>query len=65
MRDLFNHLEELPAIVRDVILSYANHEDSDYTTCQNLFDEISIFGYTFDYGLDAIPHSLRKINFAL
>jgi hypothetical protein len=63
MIDLFNHIDKLPAIVQEVIARYAlDTEDSaDYRTCQDLLDEISVHGYTFDYGLDAIPCNLRKL----
>jgi hypothetical protein len=63
MRDLFEYQEELPEIVREVITRYANEfvDSADYSACESLLDELFPHGFTFDYGLDAIPCNLRKI----
>ena len=66
MRDLFDHLEELPTPARRVCNRFARIlADGEY----NAFDVSTSFlkalkndGYTFDIGLDGVPTNLRKIN---
>jgi len=66
MRDLFDHLEELPAPVHRVCKRFARIlADGEY----NAFDVSTSFlkalkndGYTFYIGLDGLPANLRKIN---
>lgn len=60
-KDLFEHLEELPSDVLLVISKYEEGEGS-YEICKSLLAELESLGYTFDYGLDGIPHNLRKIS---
>ena len=63
-KDLFEHTEELPAIVVHTLYKYS-FSDESYQTCEKLLAELRPLGYTFDYGLDAIPFDLRKIDFEL
>ncbi len=57
--DLFEHYEELPQEVQDVIMT--NEGDFDYKECQEFVEKLNKLGYTCDYYLDAECHSLRKI----
>jgi len=59
--DLFETPEALPKEVQDVLDEFAEMSNC-YLTCQFLVLELNKVGYTCDYGLDAIPHSLTKIN---
>ena len=58
--DLFEHYEDLPQNVLDVL---SKHEEGDfsYKTCEALKNELEAIGYTCDYGLDASPYDLKKI----
>lgn len=59
--DLFEHYENLPEDIQEVILSF--DEDHDlYNECERLLEELKPLGYTFDYYLDGVPYNLRKIN---
>ena len=57
--DLFENFEELPQIVQDIINSHG--DDFTYKSCEALLAKLSVFGYTFEYGLDAVPYDLRKV----
>jgi hypothetical protein len=59
--DLFEHQETLPQAVQDILNKYSTL-DPTYINCEKLDDELSYQGYTFDYGLDAIPTDLRLID---
>lgn len=63
-KDLFDYHEELPSIVQITLFKYS-FSDESYQTCERLLAELNPLGYTFDYGLDAIPFNLRKINLEL
>ena len=58
--DLFQHTELLPQEVQDVIMAFGDMVES-YENCEKLLSELNKFGYTFDYGLDAVPFNLQKI----
>lgn len=58
MKNLFEHYEELPQKVQDILLKHMSCED--YNGCEKLVKELESVGYTCDYGLDAIPYDLRK-----
>ena len=60
-RDLFEHYEELPQEVNDVLEKYAE-EDNTYEVNEKLLAELKPLGYTFEYGLDAVPFNLQKIT---
>jgi len=57
--DLFEHYEELPQEVQDIIATF---EDETYTECERLLRELKPYGYTFEYYLDASPYNLTKIR---
>lgn len=58
--DLFETPEDLPAEVLAIMDKYANAEE--YSELEDMQSEIEAIGYTFDFGLDAVPHNLRKIS---
>jgi hypothetical protein len=58
--DLFETFEELPQVVQNVI--NAHGEDFTYASCDVLLLKLKPLGYTFEYGLDAIPYDLIKIS---
>lgn len=58
--DLLANYETLPTEVKDIINSF--NDDFTYDNCERLLAELKPLGYTFDYGLDATPYDLRKIN---
>ena len=59
--DLFTITEILPDNVKEVLNTYSLNE-IDYNTCEALLKELNQCGYTFEYGLDAVPYELRKIG---
>lgn len=59
--DLFENPEALPQEVQDVLMEFCDGENS-YDQCRALIDALEPLGYTCDYGLDAQPYDLRKIN---
>lgn len=61
MKDLFEHTNELPREVREVVSSWDN-DNQTYEECQKFLKELEKYGYTFEYGLDAVPYGLRKLN---
>ncbi len=64
--DLFEHLEELPQPVQQVIAEFEERfEDGTmdgYKSCVLLVSQLEELGYTCDYGLDAEPIELTKIK---
>jgi len=60
--DLFETPELIPDNVRAVFDRYFENGGLSYTAIGLLLDEVEQLGYTFDYGLDATPYDLRKIN---
>ena len=58
--DLFEFPNLLPEPVRDAINETG--EVGDYIECEALKERLNALGYTFDYGLDAMPTNLHKIN---
>jgi len=59
--DLFEHYEELPQQVLNILAKFCD-QVNDYESCQNLIETLETVGYTCDYGLDAEPYDLRKID---
>lgn len=57
--DLFEHYEELPQEVQDVLMT--NDGDFDYEDCKEFVEKLNKLGYTCDYYLDAECFNLRKI----
>ena len=61
MNDLFDNIDNLPQEVKDILNEFL-FVDNDYDTCQDLVDKLESVGYTCEYGLDAVPYGLMKIN---
>lgn len=61
MEDLFEQLEILPNEVIQVLDKFTN-SNMDYESCQRLVDELELIGYTCEYGLDACPYGLKKLE---
>ena len=59
--DLFETIETLPYKVQ-LILSEFAEDDITYEKCDDILSRCEAEGYTFEYGLDAIPFNLTKIN---
>ncbi len=57
--DLFEHYELLPKDVQKILLVFGK-KDNTYANCKQLLNRLEPLGYTFDYGLDAIPFGLKK-----
>ena len=65
MQDLFETPELLPANVRAIVQKYANNFASNgasYKECKKLVKDLEKHGYTCNYGLDAEPYDLKKLN---
>lgn len=58
--DLFEQYETLPQEVQDVLEAFGEVEG--YEGCRALIDALEPLGYTCEYGLDACPYNLTKIN---
>lgn len=58
--DLFAHYERLPKEMQLLLEEFG--EPETYDRCEELLTEVQKHGYTFEYGLDAIPINLHKIK---
>lgn len=54
-------IEDLPTEVQEVLEKY-QYEEEDYHTMLRMSKELNDLGYTFDFGLDAIPTNFRKMK---
>jgi len=63
--DLFEDYENIPANVQAILDEYDLEEDSDYDTLLELQNRLETIGYTFEYGLDAVPYGLRPSSVKL
>ncbi|MDR6548488.1 putative nucleic-acid-binding Zn-ribbon protein [Chryseobacterium rhizosphaerae] len=59
--DLFEHLDQLPPEVQKIIEDYGETESLEYSELEFFLKRIEAVGYTFEYGLDAIPFNLTKL----
>lgn len=59
--DLFENIESLPIEVQQVLSKYSL-EDESYENMESMLAELEPLGYTFEYGLDATPYGLKKIE---
>jgi uncharacterized protein YneF (UPF0154 family) len=59
--DLFEDYDNLPKNVKAILDKYSD-EDYDYETLAKLKSELNKIGYTFEYGLDAEPYDLKKME---
>lgn len=57
--DLFEDIDSLPENVQAVLAKYSGADES-YTNAEAMLAELEPLGYTFEYGLDALPFNLRK-----
>lgn len=60
MNDLFETPEKLPIEILYLINDF-NEYEPDYKSCEILLKKCLKLGYTFNYGLDAIPFNLKKL----
>jgi len=58
--DLLEHYEDLPEEVQKLIDE--NTEFQSYEDCEEFKNKLHKIGYTCEYGLDNIPHSLIKLE---
>lgn len=61
MEDLFETPDQIPAEIQ-AIFNTANEHIDQYKELARILKEVEKLGYTFDYGLDAEPYELHKIN---
>lgn len=59
-QDLFDHYENLPKNLLDILHKYQDNEDLNYITIEQMLKEVNEIGYTFEYYLDCIPYNLQK-----
>ncbi len=59
--DLFENLDFVPATVAKVINTNLPDEGANYQQLQDTKKQLNKLGYTFDFGLDAVPFNLRKL----
>lgn len=60
--DLFQHIERLPKTVQYTIELYTNLESLTYNDCKAFLIDMENQGYTFEYGLDAEPFNLKRMQ---
>jgi hypothetical protein len=61
MKDLFETPELLPESVQGILNDFLN-EEMTYGECREMLRLCKEEGYTFEFGLDAIPFNLTKIE---
>jgi len=59
--DLFEETEFLPIEIQKLLNDFSM-SDNSYQDCENLLTECLKLGYTFEYGLDAVPFNLKAIQ---
>jgi hypothetical protein len=61
--DLFEAQDKIPKKVQDVLDDYVEYgEDITYEQLMSMQNDMERVGYTFDFGLDAIPYGLRPLG---
>lgn len=58
--DLFEQYDILPHEVQLVLMALPE-DGMSYEDCTSMVNRLEQVGYTCDYGLDAVPHSLKKV----
>lgn len=58
--DLFDYPELIPAQVQEVLDTLS---DDTWEECQRVRNDISCYGYTFDFDLGSAIFNLRKIGY--
>lgn len=61
MKDLFNHQEELPQEVIEIIDKF-NGTENTYNNCEAFVLELNSVGYDCQFELDAQPYNLVNIQ---
>jgi hypothetical protein len=67
MQDLFKTPNKLPKKVQAILNRYNDLDIKMGLTYTNLIQmgkELAIYGYEFDFYLDCVPYSLRKVKIA-
>jgi len=62
MKDLFEFTELIPAEVQNIFTDVNPFDEYTYEECGNMLKACEAKGYTFEYGLDAVPFNLKKIT---
>ena len=60
--DLFQHVERLPKNIQYTIERYTNSDSFSYDDCRAMLEDMESQGYTFEYGLDAEPYNLKRMQ---
>jgi hypothetical protein len=61
--DLFDYYDKQPEELQKITIAYASKLDElSYDELREFEDAVNKIGYTFDWGLDAIPFGLRPIG---
>ena len=60
--DLFEYVERLPKTVQHTIELYANLDTLTYNDCKAFLIDMENQGYTFEFGLDAEPYNLKRMQ---
>jgi hypothetical protein len=58
--DLFENYNDLPVTML-ILLDEFEEKDNSYANCEKLLKKCLKIGYSFEYGLDAIPYNLQKL----
>jgi predicted ABC-type ATPase len=59
--DLFEDFDNLPKNIQDIFFEYEDSDDT-YERNEEMLSRLKPLGYTFDYGLDATPYGLKKME---
>ena len=65
MQDLFENQDLLPKKVRAIVKKFDAKfckEGDSYQLCRDFLAALEPHGYTFEYGLDAVPYDLQKVG---
>ena len=65
MQDLFENQDLLPKKVRAIVKKFDTKfckEGDSYKLCRDFLTALEPHGYTFEYGLDAVPYDLQKVG---
>jgi len=64
-KDLFENPKMLPKKIQAILSRYSALEIEkgiQYNDLINMGKEMAVYGYSFDFYLDCIPHNLKKTN---
>jgi len=60
--DLFQHVDRLPKNIKYTIERYTDSDSFSYDDCRAMLEDMENQGYTFEYGLDAEPFNLKRMQ---